>query len=205
MPALQMHQLRVAAVGTLLAKAIPGTDARDVILTCLFHDMGNIIKSQLDVFPEFLEPEGLEYWQKVKEEYIQKFGDNEHDASVAIARELDLPARVVHMINTIGFSSISDVARTGSMEMRICEYSDMRVGPHGIISLTDRIDDLKRRYSPGWSREMFAERERSFNEKAFQLAEMEKQLFKDIKINPEDINDESAVPIIEELRKYALS
>lgn len=205
MSGLQMHQLRVAAVGALLARVTLGIHERDVILTCLFHDMGNIIKSQLDVFPEFLEPEGLAYWQKVKEEYVQKFGDDEHDASVAIARELALPAKVVEMIDTIGFSSISVVAATGSGEMQICEYADMRVGPHGIISLSDRAHDLKKRYSPGWSRDTYVERERSFEEKTTELAAMEKQLFADLKIKPEDINDKLALPIIEELRKFTVS
>lgn len=29
----------------------------------------------------------------------------------------------------------------------ICSYADMRVGPNGIISLDQRFDDLKVRYS----------------------------------------------------------
>ena len=69
MPTLQLHQLRVAAVARLVCDHLTHPiNTRDVILACLFHDMGNIIKSNLNHFPEFCEPEGTAYWEKVKAE-----------------------------------------------------------------------------------------------------------------------------------------
>ena len=88
MPALQLHQLRVAAVGKMIADHFSGTlHSNDVILACLFHDTGNIIKFDLDndVLSQLREPEGKEYWQRVKDEWIAKYGNDEHVASLAIA------------------------------------------------------------------------------------------------------------------------
>jgi 5'-deoxynucleotidase YfbR-like HD superfamily hydrolase len=54
---LQLHQLRVAAVGQIICESIPDFDeTEEVVTTCLLHDMGNIIKFDLNYFPEFLEP-----------------------------------------------------------------------------------------------------------------------------------------------------
>ena len=57
--------------------------------------MGNIIKFDLDVFPQFWEPEGKDHWQQIKDEWIQKYGDDEHAAALAIAREIGLPENCV--------------------------------------------------------------------------------------------------------------
>jgi len=73
MPSLSLHQLRVAAVAKLICDSFKERiDTNNVVLACLYHDMGNIIKFDLNYFPEFTKPEGLEYWQKIKEDYIKK-------------------------------------------------------------------------------------------------------------------------------------
>src|SRR3989338_10487921 len=108
MPALQLHQLRVAAVGKLICDnfnpSSGGTvNAHDVILACLFHDMGNILKFNLTYFPEFLEPQGLEFWEAVKAEYKERYGKDQHEASKEIGREIGLSGPVVEIIDAIGF------------------------------------------------------------------------------------------------------
>jgi 5'-deoxynucleotidase YfbR-like HD superfamily hydrolase len=56
MPQLAAHQLRVAAVAYAITQAIfePIHD-EELISACLLHDMGNILKFDLSVFPEFSE------------------------------------------------------------------------------------------------------------------------------------------------------
>ena len=86
-PALQLHQLRAAGVARILCEHHPGVkDTKSPVIACLFHDMGNIIKFDLDALPAFLEPQGLSYWQGVKDEYIAKYGTDEHIATYAICR-----------------------------------------------------------------------------------------------------------------------
>ena len=110
MPSLQLHQLRVAAVGTLLSSsAKKPVDGHNVILACLFHDMGNIIKSDLKYFPDFCEPEGVAYWEHVKQGYVEKYGSDHHAATVAIVREVGLPPRAVELIEGVGYSKLEAI------------------------------------------------------------------------------------------------
>ena len=88
LPILREHQLRVAAVAKMLCLNLKKpVKTEQVVLACLFHDMGNIIKFDLKSFPEFYEPLGVAYWQKVKEDFIIKYGHDEHEANIAISKE----------------------------------------------------------------------------------------------------------------------
>ncbi|MFW5703170.1 MAG: HD domain-containing protein, partial [Candidatus Dojkabacteria bacterium] len=105
MPSLQLHQLRVGAVAKLILEHSPGKLERGEIITaCLLHDMGNIIKFDLDLLPQFLLPEGKAYWQGVKTDFIKKYGSDEHEATVKIAKELDVSDKTLVLMSNIGFS-----------------------------------------------------------------------------------------------------
>lgn len=200
MPSLQQHQLRVAAVAKLICdnfKKPVKTD--DVVLACLFHDMGNIIKMDLTSFPEFLEPEGTEYWRNVKESFIRKYGENAHKANIAIAHELHLPSHVVELIDGISFSNIENIVAGDSLEQKISEYADDRVGPHGVLPLSERLAEARARYIE--SGKTYYTKE-GFEKLSQFVYALEKQIFADARIQPEDINDVAVKPIIEELRKY---
>src|SRR3989344_4593066 len=103
---LRMHMLRVAGVASLICDDIDLPVEKDNIVTaCLLHDMGNIIKSDLEYFPEFCEPEGLEYWLKVKEEFVSKYGNNEDVATDKIIRELGLE-KILGIWEAFGFLKV---------------------------------------------------------------------------------------------------
>ncbi len=81
MPGLQLHQLRVAAVGKTVCDHFDRrVDMQSVLLACLFHDMGNIIKADLGLFKGLLGEQSREYWEGVKQEYVEKYGTDEHVA-----------------------------------------------------------------------------------------------------------------------------
>lgn len=89
MPNLQLHQLRVAAVAkTVCNRFTFECDTAHVVVACLIHDMGNIIKSKLDRFPAWTEAADLKYWEQVKRNFIAQYGEDERAATLAIAREL---------------------------------------------------------------------------------------------------------------------
>src|SRR3989338_4995837 len=128
MPALQLHQLRVAAVGKLICDNVTKPiNTQDVILACLFHDMGNIIKSDLQYFSDFVEPEGIEYWQNVKNGFVEKYGTDHHAANAAIAQEIGLPENARNILTGIGFSKLEEILLDVSNERKVCEYADLRV------------------------------------------------------------------------------
>ena len=207
MPALQLHQMRVAAVGKLICDGFTKSiNTRDVILACLFHDMGNILKFKLGQIPEFLEPEGLKYWKSIQSDYRTKYGDDEHIASEVIAKEIRLSVDVISCIASIKFSAAETTKVTGTFEQKICEYSDSRVGPRGVVSLMERLEEGRKRYLADGRKSSLASPQDTFDVLARAEHDIEKQIFSHTTTKPEDINDATVAPLVEECqRKVILS
>ncbi len=200
MPQLESHMYRVATVATLICDNIQvSVDRKSIINTCLLHDMGNIIKFDLNKFPEFNEPNGIDYWQKVKKNFIDKYGTDEHHATLEIALELGVSLRVLELLNSIGFRKSVTVYESNELEKMICLYSDMRVTPVGIVSLKERLDDLKLRYA-GVSNSIKTEKE--LQDIYLALYSIEEKIFANISIKPSDINGdayESMLPVFKKM------
>jgi hypothetical protein len=198
-----MHQLRVAAVAKLVCENFTKPiDADNVVLACLFHDMGNIIKSDLSYFPEFLEPEGLAYWQTVKDGFIQKYGTEEHIAMLSIAKEVGLPPAAINYLENIGFSKLENTAARDSFEIKICSYADMRVGPYRVLSIDERLAEGRKRYEGRKDSKAFATER--FEVVANALHRVEEQIFSFEKIDPEDIAEETIETVLEDLKRVRL-
>ena len=196
---LQDHQLRVASVAKIIAEnSITPLNTDNIVKACLLHDMGNIIKFELGRFPESVEDRGLKYWQEVQENYVKKYGDSEHLATEKIAEELGVSKEISFLVDQIGFSKSKQNLDSDSFEQKICSYSDMRVGPHSVLTLQGRLDDLKARYANRPKRRSSSESSETLMES---LKLIEKQIFENSKIKPEDINDESIKETMKELEK----
>ncbi|MGA3150041.1 MAG: HD domain-containing protein [Candidatus Saccharimonadales bacterium] len=201
MPSLQEHQLRVAAVAKQICDNFEKpVNQGTIIKACLIHDMGNILKSDLTQFPGFLEPEGLEYWEEIKRQTVRKYHTTDsHHLSLGIASELNMPTEVIELVNCITYSNTKSNSTTKNFGKKICAYSDMRVGPYGVIPLEDRIADLHIRYA-GWKNTTSRPRYEADDN----LREIEKQIFAHASIRPPDITDESIRSIVEQLRTYEI-
>lgn len=203
MPTLQEHQLRVAAVAKKICDSIPNAVHTDsVIAACLLHDMGNIIKFDLSYFPQFLEPEGFEYWQSVKDDYIAKYGPEEHAATEAICREIGLSETIMSCVVSTGFSKVKRVLDNDSIEKKICCYADQRVGPHGVLSIDERLIDGRKRYANTKRSTLNSEQ---FESIATALKELEAQIFSKSTITPELITNDSIKNIISELKNFEVA
>lgn len=213
MPSLQTHQFRVAGVAkTLCIEHRVGPDSVNIITACLLHDMGNIIKFKLDLFPDFLEPEGLNYWRDIKQKYHEKYGDDEHVGTLEIVKEIFddglrltnqalKKGRVLELIDAIGFSNAQYNYECNDIARKIAAYADMRVEPYGVTTLSHRLEDGHKRFKlhkPGVSNDIF------FNEMAEFLEKIEQYLFSDLSISPSDITEEAIQPHITELKHFKL-
>lgn len=203
-PQLQLHQLRVAAVASQICSSFEQPpDVQAVITACLLHDMGNIIKFDLGLFPETLKPQGLEYWQEAQQELKNKYGEDEHDATMGIAKELGVSNTVLTYVNAVGFTKAVNIVIDPSLEKKICNYSDYRVTPFKIVTLEESIADRAERYKnhpkKGNKDLEFVEKSRSA------LRELEKQIFEKSSIKPEEITDSSVSDIVTELKNFSLS
>ena len=206
MPSLQLHQLRVAAVGKLICDGFrKPINTQNVVLACLFHDMGNIIKSDITYFPEFAEPEGIAYWEKVKAEFVAKYGPDHHAACAAIAREIGLPPRAVELVEGIGYSKLGAIVGSQDWEQKIAEYADTRVGPRGVLPLEERLAEGRTRYLTTATSRPHYDTEGGFEKLAQTAGELERQVSGCMRVKPEDITDAAIGSLVEQLRKYTVA
>lgn len=161
--------------------------------------MGNIIKFDLGVTKNLLNFNiDIGYWQKVQDEYRAKYGNNEHQAHLQIAGELGVSARVLELIDSVSFLGAPANAAGADFGKKIVEYCDDRVGPHGVVSLEQRLADLRARYK----HHKDSSEARDNFENA--MRQMERQIFERCSINPEDITEQSVAGIKKQLESFEI-
>ncbi len=207
MPQLAEHQLKVAGVAVfILDHSSLIIERQEIITACLLHDMGNIIKFDLAqagrLYPGRFSQEELAYWQEARAGQIKKYGPDEHRASMEIAREIGVSARVLELIDCIGFQNGKVNAQSDDFGKKICAYSDMRVGLNGIISLEERFLDLRVRY--GRKHMLMGGNENLRLEFEAGLREIEKQIFIKCKIKPEEITESEVLKVIDALNSWEI-
>jgi len=204
MPSLQLHMYRVAAVATHICRhwTWAQIDQKDIITTLLFHDIWNILKFDLSLYPDFLEPEGEEYWTQVQRE-TKKYGISEHEATLAIAKEVWIPNSAYTLLYEQEHNYLEQNAKTWSLEVKICEYCDMRVTPHGVVSIEERMNDLKHRdmKNHGWTLEEVTQKHASCLR---WWQSIEQELFAQCSLIPEGITDKVIIDIMEELKSWEI-
>ncbi len=213
MPQLREHQFRVAGVASVIIdNLLPITDKEEVVAACLLHDIGNIIKFDLSKSKNLLSRGAgsgfagnvdldLDYWQKVKDEFVEKYGEDEHVASVAIAKELGVSNRVLELVDCVGFEQAEGNLKSGDLGKQICAYADMRVMPKGVRSMEERFADLRVRYAHRNNEWGGPDKRYTFERS---LREIEKQIFKKCKITPGDITEETVQSVMLELKNFEI-
>ena len=201
-PSLQRHMLWVAAVASMICDNFEESLLKeDIVTACLLHDMGNIVKYDMDVFPDLLEPEGAEYWKKVQEEFMQKYGKDDHQANLKIVKELGLSINIIQFVDRVDFPLWCANSRDNNMGNKIMIYSDSRVCPHGIVSYEERMEEGRKRYQDRKDNNLKEEERKKLVACG---KDIEKQIFAKCKIKPEDINDETVKQIIEKLKDFVV-
>lgn len=204
MPNLRLHQLRVAAVARTLAEAL-GADVELVTRAGLLHDMGNIMKSDFSQFPpEFYGDKGRVYWEGVKADCGERFGQDEHTATAAIARDMGVDENIVQLMDSMGFSKAAHIAKNGSVELQILEYADQRVAPNGIVSMDERLREGHARYKERPNAE-YGENDAEFHAHCESLKRVEEKLFANLLITPEMLTEESLQGMMDFLRNYTIT
>jgi 5'-deoxynucleotidase YfbR-like HD superfamily hydrolase len=202
MPNLQLHMYRVAAVGKYIAQSSQAlVDEYEVTTTCLLHDMANIIKFDLEKFPHFVQPEGMEYWFAVQEDYKKKYGDDEHEATQKIGQELGVSPRIQELMHGVSFHYARQNYESDDFAQKICAYADMRVTPYGITSLAERLEDLERRYSSKYPSDEQRERRRIFSE---YLRKIEQQIFAVSDIQADQVTEDVLEDLIANLKNFEI-
>ena len=191
---------RVAGVASIICRNTSlDLDADKMIAACLLHDMGNIIKINLQILPELLEPEGAEYWGTVKARFIEKYGPDENQATHRIVEEIRVNPRVLELIDSFGFVKTIDVYRSNDLAKQICCYADTRVTPLGVASLRERIEEGRKRHLRSGKA---IQGDNRFKELVSYLERIEQCVFEHCTLRPEEITDSGIKQGLEDLRKF---
>lgn len=177
-PNLADHQLTVASVANVICEHTNKGNLHRIVLACLLHDMGNIIKFNLDKSIPGADIDDIEYWKEVQQRFVEKYGNDEHAATLAIVRDIGVDDGVIELIDAVGFRHSIDTLNSGDVSKMIAGYSDMRVAPHGVVSLEERLSDLTKRYGSTDDREQYNQ--------AFR--QIETLIFADTKVGPEAVD-----------------
>lgn len=208
---LEMHHFRVAAVAKLIVDNFSEETRdlefdKDIIITaCLLHDIGNIIKFNLTLYPELNKPEGYEYWRGVQDEFISRYGPDEHLGTQKIAREIGVNEEVLQILKGIGFANSENIVKSDNYNIKIVTYADQRVGINGILSMQERHAEGRERYLKRKNSSAFSSPIEEFDRLAGFLEDVEKDIFAHCKIMPNEINDKSVAPVIKEVQAYELN
>lgn len=202
-PHLQLHMYRVSAVAWVICDNFKEKiDKDNVVAADLLHDMGNIIKFDLKLFPEFLEPEGYDYWLGVQRDYIARYGNDEHEATRIIAEEVSASTRIRELLNSVGSSKTSKIIKSLDKSKWIANYADYRVYPHGVVSLEKRLKDGRKRYVQNKGLHSVSMKKSIEIEKfSYQL---EKLIQRDTSIDLNSITDKSVSGIIKQLPNFEI-
>ncbi len=189
-PNLIEHMLKVGAVANLILENWKGKKIKkeDCLASALLHDIGNIVKinfkSELTkkMFKKLPKKEIGKY-EEIQKEYIKKYGKDAETANIKIVEEIGANKKVIKILKEISLrrkTSILDIiGGKKSMEAMICKYSDLRVSPFKVVPLKERLKEASKRYVFDLDKEI---------KKG--LA-MEKIIFENVKIKPEDISEKS--------------
>jgi hypothetical protein len=182
-PNLQTHMLRVTSVADYICSHWRGLpiDKDLVKKAALLHDLGNIVKFDFDKHPEFLgdETRHVDYWKSVQNSIIKKYGTDDHSAAEKMLIEIDAPADVIEIVQGKSFGKATEIKDNPNWLLKILFYSDMRVTPHGIGTLEERLADIRERYA------QYKDKQELF----LACSEIEKQIQENVDIPLSSINN----------------
>lgn len=147
---LQKHMLRVAVLAEILLKHWMGKklDDKAIVQACIFHDVAKPMNFNLTKQAQFdMSPSDITRLEKLQKDLRNKYGDNEHHATVKICEEIGLSPTAVKLVNNLEWSYIPQLLKNNDIKSLIPIYCDMRIGPKGILSLSERLNELKERVS----------------------------------------------------------
>lgn len=146
---LALHMMIVASIAFYIGNHWigPKLDWEKVKKTSLLHDIGNLVKSDLDENQKFLggEINRLSYWKDLQRKAFEKYGTADHEATRKMLNELIVDPDIVDVILNKSFDNSIHTANSQDWYPKVLHYSDLRVLPRGVASLEARLQDLYKR------------------------------------------------------------
>jgi hypothetical protein len=146
---LRKHHIRVASVGAYIAdnfRQAKKINKDLVVKTLLLHDLGNIIKFNLDKASYMSKDEwkNIEKWRELQTTYRKKYKD-EHVATYEMAKELGI-TQVLEYLAQMGTSKLPVLIKSRDFNLKLMTYADLRCSPFSVVTIDERFDDIIKRY-----------------------------------------------------------
>ncbi len=188
-PNLQEHMFRVCAIVVFIEEHWTGKELVDWSGTkkaAVTHDLGNVVKFDLDKHPEFLgrEQANINHWKRVQKQIIAKYGMDDHEATKRMLLELKVSNEITESILNKSFDNSIMVKNSNNWPLKILYYADFRTLPTGIGTLEERIADVRARMPKYTSRP-------DFEDLVAAGREIEGQLQRNLNIPVSEISDDS--------------
>jgi hypothetical protein len=158
---LQQHMLTVTGLICSIQKHWIGEDInwKNLTIAGLLHDLGNVIKFDLDKFPALLGDElpRIDFWREEQKRLVAKYGSDDHVATGEMLNELNIDPEIKEVIQTKSFGNIRNTSKLDDWLPKILQYCDLRTAPNGLMTLDERVEDIKERYDKYAGRPDFPE------------------------------------------------
>lgn len=153
----------------------------------LLHDLGNVVKFDLDRHLDFLgtgEESNIDYWRGMQKKIIDTYGTDDHEVTKKMLQEIIVSQEAIDLIQSKGFGNSVATKNSDSWLLKILFYADMRTLPKGIGTLQERVADIRGRMPKYSSRS-------DFEDLVSACQEIERQIQINIDISVLDINSRS--------------
>lgn len=201
-PHLQNHMYRVASIVQYIWERIwlQKKELHDVITVGLLHDIWNILKFDMSLYPDVREPEWVTYWTNIKEWY-KKYGSDEKEATFWICKELNISQEAYDLVVLYDSTLPKNIAKTDNILLKLVDYADSRVMVYWISTIQERIEKLIRRNMKNkWRTREKAES--MWQDRINNTSLFEQHLINQYWIDPQGITDTTMKPIIDKLSIY---
>ncbi len=145
---LQEHMLRTASFAMILLENWIGesVEKEAIVQACVLHDIAKPMDFDLAKQAQFgMSQDEIDELEKLQIRLKRDYGDNEHQATVKICKKVGCTSTAVILVNNLKWSYVPRLMAKNDILSLIPIYCDMRIGPKGILSLDERIEDLKKR------------------------------------------------------------
>jgi putative nucleotidyltransferase with HDIG domain len=147
---LQEHMLRVGALAEIITQNWQGRiiDSQAIIKAALLHDIAKPLTFDLAKQAKYgLSETEINNLEKLQILIKEKYGQEEHAATTKIVASLGCDASAIRIVSNSEWKFAPKLIKEGDIESLIAIYCDMRIGLKGILTLDERLADLKTRFA----------------------------------------------------------
>lgn len=187
-PNLIEHMLRVCGIVLFIEKHWKGNSANwDLVKkAALVHDVGNIVKFNLDKYPQFLgdEQKNIDYWKALQKQTIEKYGTDDHGATRQMLTDIGMDKEIIEGVLNKSFGNSVEIKNGDNWLVKILLYADLRALPFNVGSLEERLTDIRSRMPQYTGRP-------DFEDLLGAARDIEKQIQENLDVPVSKINDNS--------------